>query len=138
MGEYTKRLNLITQVQRSLSSSPSDPFACTCIYSTNYINVSKAQVKKKNYNCLYLNYWCFTTALCIAFTQMISYYTPPYPSLTLSGMPPSHTGITLVLRPALMNSMHKVPHQPIHYMRAFQNKTLINSAVCTNAAAPIN
>lgn len=56
-------------------------------------------------------------------------------SLFLSRTPLA-TGITRVPRLALMNSINKVAHQPIHYVHSFQNKTLINSTVCTNAAGP--
>ena len=54
-------------------------------------------------------------------------------SLSLSLWPTlDHSSIRL----ALMNSINKVLHRPVHFVHSFQNKTLISSAVWTNAAAP--
>lgn len=51
---------------------------------------------------------------------------PPNPTPFLRRVP-EHTGIALVPRQALMNSINKAPHPPIHYTHSSLNATSINS-----------
>lgn len=69
------------------------------------------------------------------YSLSLSVYSSLCPSLPVLLCTPLAAGITHAPRLALMNSINKVPHKPIHYVHYLSNKASINSTVPTNAAA---